>query len=110
MNRQRCEGCKWFLRYTGQSIGECRRYPPQHTETTRDKGAWLVVNETQFCGEWADGSITPQETERRELVRQFAMAIVQGMYANPEDTSVQVAKQAQLFAREFQETMQEGQQ
>lgn len=107
MSRNRCEGCRWFRRYTSQELGECRRYP--HTHATSARG-WLLVNEGDFCGEWTDASITPQEAERRELVRQFALAIVQGMYANPEDPSVQVAKQAQRFAREFQETMQEGQQ
>ena len=28
------------------------------------------------CGEWADGSITPEQERKRELVRRFAVAIV----------------------------------
>ena len=29
-----------------------------------------------MCGEWADKDITPEQAERRELIRQFALAIV----------------------------------
>lgn len=72
MGKQRCEGCRWFLRYTSQDIGQCRRYPPtQNTET-----GWLEVSHFDWCGEWQDKSITPEETERRELVQQFAAALV----------------------------------
>ncbi len=72
MSKQRCDGCRWFLRYTSQDIGQCRRYPPtQNTET-----GWLEVSHFDWCGEWQDGSITPEQAERRELVRQFAVAIV----------------------------------
>ena len=31
-----------------------------------------------MCGEWADKLITPEQAERRELVQQFAVAIVAG--------------------------------
>ena len=88
MKRQRCEGCRWFLRYTGQDIGHCRRYPP----TQNTEAGWLEVSEFDWCGEWQDASITPEQHERRELVRQFAVAIVEGWYASanrlPEDRFV----------------------
>lgn len=71
---------------------------------------WLSVRRAEWCGEWADGTLTAEQAERQELTMRFALAIVQGVYANPEDTSAQVAKDAQLFAREFLETVQEGQQ
>jgi hypothetical protein len=28
------------------------------------------------CGEWADKTITPEQEERREMVRQFAVALL----------------------------------
>ncbi len=37
---------------------------------------WLMVELSEFCGEWTDASITPQQAERRELVQRFAVAIV----------------------------------
>ena len=72
MSRQRCEGCRWFLRYTGQSIGQCRRYPP----TQNTDAGWLEVDQFDWCGEYADSSTTSDEAKRRELIRQFALAIV----------------------------------
>ena len=32
-----------------------------------------------MCGEWADKNITPEQAERRELVRRFALAIASGL-------------------------------
>ena len=72
MERQRCKDCRWFLRYTGQEIGQCRRYPP--TENT--EAGWLEVDACNWCGEWADKNITPEQHERRELIKQFAAALV----------------------------------
>ena len=79
MGKQRCEGCRWFHRSGSQLIGECRRYPPQHAHTQH---GWLMVEQGESCGEWTDGSITPEQAERRELVRQFAVAIIQGWHAS----------------------------
>jgi hypothetical protein len=31
---------------------------------------------TDWCGEWSDASITPEQAERRELTRQFAVALI----------------------------------
>jgi len=62
-----------------------------------------------MCGEWADKTITPEQAERRELVRQFAVAIVQGMYANPEERDVNVILMARRFADRLIESMQDGQ-
>ena len=72
MSKRRCEGCRWFLRYTSQDIGQCRRYPPtQNTEM-----GWLEVSHFDWCGEWQDENITPEQHERRELMKQFAAALV----------------------------------
>jgi hypothetical protein len=62
-----------------------------------------------MCGEWADKTITPEQAERSELVRQFAVAIVQGMYANPEERDVNVILLARRFADRLIESIQDGQ-
>ena len=72
MKRQRCESCRWLLQYPSQSIGQCRRYPP----TQNTEAGWLEVDAFDWCGEWADKNITPEQHERRELIKQFALAIV----------------------------------
>ena len=91
MTKQRCEGCRWFLRYTSQDIGQCRRYPPtQNTET-----GWLEVSHFDWCGEWQYASITPEQHERRELIRQFAVALVA---SGSEDMVHQVWQRAAEFA------------
>jgi hypothetical protein len=35
-----------------------------------------MVEQSKACGEWTGYNITPEEQERRELVRQFAVAMV----------------------------------
>lgn len=72
MKERRCEGCRWFLQHQSQSIGQCRRYPP----TQNTEAGWLYVRVFDWCGEWQDKTITPEQAERRELVKQFAAALV----------------------------------
>ena len=74
MNERTCGNCRWWVRLAGEKkIGECRRYPAvpvaEHFDLPAHSADW-------GCGEWADDSITPEQEERRELVRRFAMAIV----------------------------------
>jgi hypothetical protein len=35
-----------------------------------------VTHRIDRCGEWSDASITPEQAERRELTRQFAVALI----------------------------------
>ena len=93
MKRQRCDGCRWLLQYPSQDIGQCRRYPP----TQNTEAGWLEVRAFDWCGEWADKTITPEQAERRELVQRFALAIVA---SDPEgDTMVhQIWQRAAEFA------------
>ena len=57
------------MRALGELTGECRiRSVPQDDFPKRSAA--------EDCGEWQDASITPEQAERRELVRQFAVAIV----------------------------------
>ena len=72
MERQRCKDCRWFLRYTGQEIGQCRRYPP----TQNTEAGWLEVSDFDWCGEYAESNAIADETKRRDLIQQFAVAIV----------------------------------
>ena len=74
MERQRCKDCRWFVRSdkAEDKFGECRRFPPLHSQNT----AWLAVQPAEWCGEWADNSGTAEEVKRRDLIRQFAVALV----------------------------------
>ena len=77
MTKRQCGNCRWFARYSAANIGECRKAPPEF-EKVHDRGRWPVIDDSRFCGEWADKNITPEQAERRELVRRFAVAIVAG--------------------------------
>ena len=90
------------MQYHGKPHGVCRRNPPVN-------GEFSEVHGDSMCGEWADKTITPEQAERRELVRQFAVAIVQGMYANPEERDVNVILMARRFADRLIESIQDGQ-
>lgn len=106
MTERRCEGCRWWrydMQYHGKPHGVCRRNPPVG-------GEFPEVSGHSMCGEWADKNITPEQHERRELMKQFAVAIAQGLCANPEDPSINVMRQAEAFVNDFYEAMQEGQQ
>ena len=106
MTERRCEGCRWWrydMQYHGKPHGVCRRQPPVG-------GEWSETSGHDMCGEWSDKNITPEQHERRELVRQFALAIVEGVYANPDDVDVHVMLQAKRYADRFIEAMKEGQQ
>lgn len=59
MSERVCEGCRFYA-----PAGACWRYPTA-IET--------LPNAT--CGEWRDKTVTPEQEERRELVRRFAVAL-----------------------------------
>ena len=76
MNKRTCEGCRfWHQAESTDQNGKCRRYPPSVII------AHCLVRPTMaadnFCGEWRDKSITPEQEQRAELVTQFALAMVQ---------------------------------
>ena len=69
MIRRQCQNCRHFVRARGELTGECRiRSVPQDTFPKRSAA--------EDCGEWQDGRFLPEQHERRELVRQFAIAMV----------------------------------
>ena len=107
MSERTCSGGRWFVRsdQAEDKFGECRRFPPLHSQNT----AWLAVQPAEFCGEWADGRLTAEQAERQQRVKEFALAIVQGLFANPEGDMVDVMTESQRIANEWQSQM-EGQQ
>ena len=69
MTKRQCQNCRHFVRALGELTGECRiRSVPQDDFPKRAAA--------EDCAEWQDGRFTPQQHERRELVRQFAVALV----------------------------------
>lgn len=76
MSEQTCGNCRWWRQqYASVPYGYCHRNVP-----TQGPLAWVrpEVDADATCGEWADGSITPEQEERRELVRRFAVALTSG--------------------------------
>ena len=105
MSQRQCEGCRWFrydTGYNGKPYGVCRRSPPIN-------GEFSEVSSDSMCGEWQDKTITPEQAEQRELAARFAVAIVQGCYANPEGNQVNFVMESQRLARDFFEAQAEGQ-
>ena len=59
MAERLCEGCRFF------SDDLCWRYP-----------AAVETDRIFFCGEWRPKDVTPEQEQRAELVRRFAVALV----------------------------------
>ena len=91
MSQRQCEGCRWWrydMQYHGKPHGVCRRNPPVGGEFPEASG-------DSMCGEWQDKNITPEQHERRELVKQFAVALVA---SGSQDMIHRIWQQAALFA------------
>ena len=74
MSERTCGNCRWWQYHrdwSDKQVGQCRQ---------NASGLPEVYN-TDFCGQWADKNITPEQEERRELVRRFAVAIVRTEWA-----------------------------
>ena len=61
MAERLCDGCRFFK----EPMGMCWRYPAMEN-----------TDRSAFCGEWRDKDITPEQEQRAELVRRFAVALV----------------------------------
>ena len=91
MSERRCDGCRWWrydVQYHGKPHGVCRRNPPVN-------GEFSEVSGDSMCGEWQDKNITPEQAERRELVKQFAAALVT---SGSQDMVHQIWQRAAEFA------------
>ena len=76
MTERTCENCRWWKgRVTG--YGYCHKRPPI---VSGGDESFPSTHKSNFCGEWADASITPEQEEMRELTRQFAVAIMSTVY------------------------------
>jgi hypothetical protein len=74
MTKRVCENCRWWQN-DQHAIGACMRYPPSVSELVPKTHA------TDWCGEWADASITPEQQDLQELIRRFAVAIMSTEYS-----------------------------
>lgn len=84
-----CGNCRWFLQRTPTGVAsECRRYPP-----TRGRLGWgyASTDATHWCGEWADDNLTPEQEDKRQLMRHFAVAIAHGLARDVKMTAQEVA-------------------
>lgn len=75
MTERKCEGCRFFDKFTGFSNGLCRRMPPSPSS------GFPPVESYSSCGEWKDQSITPEQEDKKNLVRLFAVSIANGCYS-----------------------------
>ena len=76
MNKRTCEQCRfWHRAKPTDQNGQCRRYPPSVIMTHGLVRPTMAGD--NYCGEWRDQSITPEQEQRAELVERFAVAIVQ---------------------------------
>jgi len=75
MTRRVCENCRWWdARATG--YGHCRKRSP----IVMGEECFPSTHVTDWCGEWSDASITPEQEDRRELTRRFAVALINSGY------------------------------
>ena len=68
MTERTCGNCRWWQYdrdWHNKQVGQCRQNAAGLPE----------VYDTDFCGQWADKTITPEQEQKRELVRRFAVAI-----------------------------------
>lgn len=68
MAKRMCDGCRFYEKIIG-NYGNCRRRSPSRTDL-------LQVSPNNWCGEWRDKTITPEQEQRAELVRRFVLALV----------------------------------
>jgi len=95
MSERFCAYCRW---YDGDDVsGSCRRNAPQPAindgiEEYQYFADWPTTLPEESCGEWADGSITPEQEQKRELVRRFAVAIADGLSRDAKMTAQETVK------------------
>ena len=70
MTERWCMHCRWW-NHLEKGHGTCKRHPPIDLNGRRP-----YTDDQNFCGEWADASITPEQADRQELTRRFAVALI----------------------------------
>ena len=72
MNKRTSENCRWWKdRLTG--YGHCHKRPPIVSDSDE---SFPSTHKSVWCGEGADKTITPEQEDRHELTRRFAVAIM----------------------------------
>ena len=71
MTERVCRNCKWFDQLPEKGYGTCKRHPPDID------GEHPYTDDENFCGEWSDKTITPEQEDRQELAQRFAVAIAE---------------------------------
>ena len=101
MSERTCGNCRWWVRLKhAPDAGECRAHAPAASARHAD-ARWTTTWETDFCGEWANGGITPAQDHELEAyvsaVRELApgadRAVVQYWY----DRRVPIQETAQRW-------------
>lgn len=46
---ERCENCKFYVQHSGNTFGDCVRFPPT---VTMDHDEFPVTRREKWCGEW----------------------------------------------------------
>ena len=88
MIRRQCQNCRHYVGVRGELTGECRiRSVPQDSFPKRAAA--------EDCGEWQDARFTPEQHEWRELLKQFAVALVA---SGSQDMVHQIWQRAAEFA------------
>ncbi len=81
MTQRRCENCRWWKdRLTG--YGYCHKRPPI---VSGGDESFPSTHKSNFCGDWSDASITPEQEDLQELIRRFAVALAASSRVEMED-------------------------
>jgi len=78
MSERVCKGCRFYEAFDLSEYGQCRRNRPADND-----GTFPPAVQWNWCGEWRDKTITPEQEERRELIRRFAVALMSTEWARP---------------------------
>ena len=79
MTERRCENCRWWSAGpTG--FGYCHIRPPIVSDSDE---SFPSTHKSCWCSEWADKTITPEQEERQELTRRFAVALAAASWTDP---------------------------
>ena len=98
-----CENCRWWSAGpTG--YGYCHKRPPIVSDSDE---SFPSTHKSVWCGEWAGASITPEQEERQELTRRFALTLMSTEWGKNLDTGVWKAAE-KLAAAEPQIQREDG--
>ena len=78
MTKRTCENCRWWSAGpTG--FGYCHIRPP----IISSDEPFASTHKSNWCGEWSHKTITPEQQDRKELTRRFAVALAAASWTDP---------------------------